>query len=309
MPITKVPELRTAVETLHRTADVQQASRNLVPTVQALRDRIEEMVARNQGQGFSCSSITGALKGEVDSAYARLLSNLNPLSSTDLAAMISRGKESVLGDYRAIGAQLTSRAMLADAVVQARTAALRGTLRELRAHIPANVPTLGEATKRALTGASAEVQQFVNECKDRLHQYLTVPVAALKDACVATSTAAHEAATDLRKSASQLSTNAGAARDKLGAPIAKLDKTPPTFRKSLEPLAGWLALVGRQLEAIAKAGDLVAGVAPAVARTFRMPSHCWSMKWSNSPASWKPTSATYSRRSRQGPKRSCKPCS
>lgn len=266
VPITKVPELRTAVETLHRTADVQQASRNLVPTVQALRDRIEEMVARNQGQGFSCSSITGALKGEVDSAYARLLSNLNPLSSTDLAAMISRGKESVLGDYRAIGAQLTSRAMLADAVVQARTAALRGTLRELRAHIPANVPTLGEATKRALTGASAEVQQFVNECKDRLHQYLTVPVAALKDACVATSTAAHEAATDLRKSASQLSTNAGAARDKLGAPIAKLDKTPPTFRKSLEPLAGWLALVGRQLEAIAKAGDLVAGVAPAVAQ-------------------------------------------
>lgn len=266
VPIKDVPELRKAEATLSMTAEAQQASRSLVPTVQGLRDRIEGMVARSLDQGLSCSSITGALKGEVTSAHARLLSNLNPLRSTDLAALITRGRESVLADYKAIGAQLIPRAMLADAVMQTRTTALRETLREIRLRIQNGKLTKPEDRARALNAVAAEVQQFVDECKDRLHHHLAAPASSLRVACESTVSAAHKAAGDLRRSASQLSKNAEDARAKLGEPIAKLSKVPPTFRKSLEPLSGWLALVGRQLEAIEKASDLVAGLAPAVAQ-------------------------------------------
>ena len=265
VPIESVAELDNAARTLENTANAQQAARSMVPTVQGLRTRIEEIVATNLGRGLSCSFITVALKEEVDSAHAHLLFQLNPLKGIDLPAMISRERDSVLADYKAISAQLASRAMLADTVIQARTAALRETLRSHRKQIKADIPTLDEKTKRALKGASAEVRQFVDECKDRLQQHLAIPVTALRDACESTKRSAHDAAAELKKDAFKLSENAGEALAKLSEAIAKLDKVPPTFRKSLEPLAGWLALVGRQLEAIAKAGDLVASAAPGLA--------------------------------------------
>ena len=263
VPIAQVPELAKAAATLKKTADAQQASRNMVPTVQDLRSRVEQMVAKNLGN--DCSAIATALGDEVDLAHTQLLSQLNPLKGVDLPAMVSREKDSVLADYKAISAEIASRAMLVDTVIQARTAALRGTLRDLRARIQgAKVPTL-EDRDRALKDASAEIEHFVGECKDRLHQHLVVPVAALRDTCKSTREAANAAVGDLKRDASQLSTNAGDALAKLGEAIAKLNKVPPTFRKSVEPLAGWLALVGRQLDAIAKAIGLVAAAAPDIA--------------------------------------------
>lgn len=264
VPIKEVSELTKAAETLKKTADIQQSARSLVPTVQELRTRIERIVASNLGT--PCSDIAELLTKEVASAHDQLVFQLNPLKDVDLPAMISREKASVLADYKAIGAQLVSRAMLADTVIQARTAALRGTLENLRSRIEKGEFLTIEDRDRSLKGVSANFQQFVDECKERLHQHLAVPVAALRDACESTRTATRNAAEELRTDASPLSKNAGVALAMLGEAIAKVDKVPPTFRKSLEPLAGWLTFIGRQLDAIAKASDLVASAAPDLAR-------------------------------------------
>ena len=265
VPVSSKPQLAKAIVTLETTAEVQQAARSLTPTVQDLRTRIEGMVAKNKDLDQSCSSITRALMDEVDKAHVQLLSQLNPLRSIDLAGIVAREKSAVLADYTEISAQLASRATLADTVIQTRAAALRGTLRSLRERIPTGTPTLDDQVKRALKGASAEIQTFVGECKDRLHQHLSVPVLALQQACEGTRKAAQDAAAELKKDASKLSENSAEALAKLGEALSKLDKVPPTFRKSLEPLTGWLRLVGRQLEAIARAAELVASAAPDVA--------------------------------------------
>lgn len=261
--IEDVVGLEKTVKTLEHTANAQQATRSLVPTVQDLRARIEKIVATNPPG--SCSAIAERLKNEVKTAHQQLASQLNPLKNIDLPGVIKRAQDSVLQDYKAISAQLTSRAMVADAVIQARTAALREPLRTLRTKINPNVSTLEPQIKRALNDASAEFEGFVADCQERLHQHLALPVTALRDACRNTRTAANGAAAELKKDATKLSENAAIALSKLGEAVAKLDKVSPTFRKSLEPLAGWLTLVGRQLEAVAKASDLVALAAPALA--------------------------------------------
>lgn len=264
VPIKDVPGLKKPLETLQSTANAQQATRSLVPTVQDLRARIEKMVAMNPAD--SCSAIAELLKGEVKTAHEQLASQLNPLKGIDLPGLVKREQDSVLQDYKAISAQLASRAMVADAVIQARTAALRETMRTLRTKINSNSSTLEPQIKRALNDASAEIKGFVTDCQERLHQHLELPVTALRDACGHTRTAANGAAAELRKNATKLSENSATALSQLGEAVAKIDRVPPTFRKSLEPLAGWLALVGRQLEAVVKASKLVALAAPDLAR-------------------------------------------
>jgi hypothetical protein len=266
VPIQDVIELTQASATLAATAHAQQSARNLVSTVQDLRGRIEELIAKNVALGDPCSSIAKPLTDEVDAACSQLQSQLNPLRDLDLAGTLTRARDAVLTDYKDISAQLASRAIVADLVIQARTTALRETLHNLRSLIPSDKPALGKELQRALDGASVEMRQFVDDCESRLHQNLSVPTAALRDACDSARIAAAGAALALRKSANNLSANAEVALMKLGEAVAKLDKVPPTYRKSLEPLVGWLQLVSRQLEAIARAATLVAGAAPAVAQ-------------------------------------------
>lgn len=263
--VMKIDQLAKTVETLGATAQVQQSARELAPTVQDLRSRIERLVGQRIDIGQPCS-ITEALLGEVDAAHERLLEQLDLMSNFGLAELLARERDAWLTVFAEINSQLVSRAMVADTVMQARAASLRSSIRSLRDRILSGQPKLDAELKRALEAMAGELKVLAADCEDRVHQQLTLPVDALRKACAAAIEATADAKVELEKDASKLSENSVAALAQLSAALSQLDKVPATFRKSLEPAAGWLRFLCRQLESLARASELVAHAAPTVAQ-------------------------------------------
>jgi hypothetical protein len=260
-------ELGKPVQTVQAAAAVQQTARALAPDLAQLAGDLTATIRRSIDFNEPCSNVAQGLRDRIDAAHVDLQKQLDPLTHANLqlATLLDRGRDAWARMFADVHAQLLARAMIPDAVLEARVASLRASIVSLRSRLDPTPGMFSDLLKREVKACAEDVQSLANDAKARLHDQLAVQADTAQKALAEIVTAVNAAATDLTAAAGDLAAGSAAARARLDVALAHAAKVPIHLRGPLEPAVNWLKFAAAQLDTLGASSGLIGRVATGIA--------------------------------------------
>jgi len=266
------PGLAEAIAAVEVTGTAQKSAARLAPSIAdlsaMLRERIEKEIYRYKGDlsvPNPCDGIRGELKKTVDDAIAQFRDSLDPVSRLRLVEQIQRTRGMWFAAASELSAQLQTRALLNEQVIEERIRSLVQSLDELNAKIPNDSnPLPADVIKRRDVFIS-EVRALEMDLTQRVDNQLWKTSEDIRNGLTQSVADLQGAVTDLIAAGTTLKEKCSAACEKLSKAVAQLDKLPVSTRKLVDAVTNWLRFLSEQLATLADQAVYLGQLAPALA--------------------------------------------
>lgn len=266
------PGLIEAMVAVEATGTAQGSAARLAPSLSdlsgMLRDRIEREIYKFKGDlsvPNPCDGIRDELKKMVDGAIAQFRDSLDPVAHLNLGDQIQRTRAMWLAAAGEVSAQLQSRALLAEHVIEERLQTLVQSLDELHAKVPDDLNPLPAEVIKLRDAFILEVRTLQLDLQQRIDNQLAKVSEDIRNALSQAATDLQNAITELNKAGATFDEKCRAACANLAKAVAQVEKLPPSTRKLVDAVANWLRFLSEQLATLADQAAYLGNLAPAVA--------------------------------------------
>jgi hypothetical protein len=266
------PGLKETVDAIRFTGDAQKSAARLAPSLSdlsgMLRDRIEKEIYKFKDDlsvPNPCNGIRAELKGMVDQELVTFRASLDPVARLDLAKQIQRTRAAWLAAAGELGAQLQSRSLLAEHVIEERVKTLVASLDELRAQVPDDLNPLPALVIKQRDAFISEVRTLQLDLQQRIDNQLAGVTTNIRGALVQAVADVEAAVTALSAAGTTFEGKCRDACKHLAKAVAQFEKLPPSTRKLTDAAANWLRFLSEQLASLADQAAYLGRIAPAIA--------------------------------------------
>ncbi|MCP5233718.1 MAG: hypothetical protein H6948_16860 [Zoogloeaceae bacterium] len=275
VPLSRVeaePGLAEAVTAIRITGDAQKSAARLAPSLSdlsgMLRDRIEKEIYKFKGDlsvPNPCKGIRQELKDMVDEKLADFRKSLDPVARLNLAGQIQRTRVAWLAAAGELSAQLQSRSLLAEHVIEERIKTLVANLDEFHAKVPDDLNPLPGLVITQRDAFISEVRTLQIDLQQRIDNQLGTVSADIRNALTDGVTDLQRAVEALQKPGLTFEQKCRNACGHLAKAVAQFEKLPPSTRRLTDAAANWLRFLSEQLATLADQALYLRRIAPAIA--------------------------------------------
>lgn len=260
-------ELGKPVDTVMKAGEVQRVTTALAPGLAQLGNELTEIILRSIDFKEPCSDIAEKLRQRIRTAHGELRQQLDPLTQAgvQLETLLDRGRDAWKSIFDEMHGHLLSRAMIPDAVLEARVAALQAAIVSLRNRLDPAAGKFSDELRREVKAVAADLAGLASDAQARLHDQLAVQADDMQMALAQIAKAVKDCVGDLTSAAGDLATRSSDARARLDGALARASKVPVHLRGPIEPIVNWLRFLAAQLDTLSASSALVSRVATAIA--------------------------------------------
>lgn len=268
--VMKEPGLTEAIVAVAHAGTAQKSAARLAPDLASLsvelRERIEKQIYEFKDVlANPCQAITQPLKDLVTERIEKFRKLLDPFENIGLAEQILRTRAMWLAAAGELNAQLESRALLNERVVEERAAALVDGLDKLYAVFLDNPNPLPAEVKKQRDALVSDIGRFKSDLVDRVDNQLAKVSEDIRSALEKAVIAVDAAVTALSDSGYDFEEKCRDGCANLAEAVGQLEKLPTSTRKLVDSATNWLRFLSDQLATLADQADYLTQLAAPTA--------------------------------------------